>query len=53
MVVAVAKPIQKNLLDRLVIGHHYVADGVAADEVADFLRQILGVVPRRVQAIES
>src|ERR1700736_6621859 len=43
-IVAVAKPIQEHLFDGLIIGHHYVANGVAADEVAHFLRQVLGVI---------
>src|SRR5579863_3811292 len=44
MLVAATKIVNKHLFDGLVVGHEDVADGVSADEVADFLGKILGVV---------
>ena len=41
---AAAEVVDKHLLDGLVVSHENVADGVAADEVADFFGEILGVV---------
>lgn len=42
--VAAAKVIDEHLLDGLIVGHEDVADGVAADDVADFLREVFGVI---------
>ena len=38
------QPIEKHLFDGFVIGHQHVANGVTADEVADFLGKVLGVI---------
>jgi len=40
----VAEVIDEHLFDGLVVGFEDVADGVAADEVADFFGEVLGVV---------
>src|SRR5208282_828367 len=39
-----AEVVDKHLFDRLVVGFEDVADGVAADEVANFFGEILGVI---------
>jgi hypothetical protein len=36
MLVAAAKAVNEHLLDRFVVGHEDVANGVAADKVANF-----------------
>ena len=46
-----AQPIQKHLLDWFVVRHHYVADGVAAYEVTNLFRQVLGVIPGALQGL--
>ncbi len=51
LLVALPQPVQKQLLDRLVVGHHDMADGVPAHEVAHFLSQVLGVVPGAFQGL--
>jgi hypothetical protein len=43
-VVAAAEVVDEHLFDGLVVGHEDVADGVSADDVADFFGEILGVV---------
>ena len=42
--VAAAEVVDEHLFDGLVVGHEDVADGVSADDVADFFGEILGVV---------
>jgi hypothetical protein len=44
VLVAAAEVVDEHLFDGLVVGHEDVADGVSADEVADFFGEILGVV---------
>ena len=44
LIFALAQPIQKHLLDRLVVGHEHVADRVSADHVANLFGEILGMV---------
>ena len=44
MLVAAAEVVDEHLFDRLVVGHEDVADGVSADEVADFFGEIFGVI---------
>ena len=39
-----AEVVDEHLFDGLVVGFEDVADGVAADEVADFFGEILGVI---------
>ncbi len=39
-----AEVVNEHLFYRLVVGHEDVADGVAADEMADFFGEVLGVV---------
>ncbi len=41
---AAAEVVDEHLFDGLVVGFEDVADGVAADEVADFFGEILGVI---------
>src|SRR5579863_10609345 len=43
-VVAAAEVVDEHLFDGLVVGHEDVADGVSADEVADFFGKIFGVI---------
>ena len=49
--VALPEPVQKQLLDRFVVGHHDVADGVSADKVADFLGEVFGMVAGTLQRL--
>jgi hypothetical protein len=42
--VAAAEVVDEHLFDGLVVGEEYVADGVTADDVADFFREIFGVI---------
>ena len=44
VLVAAAEVVDEHLLDGLVIGDQDVADGMPADEVADFFGKILGVI---------
>jgi len=44
VLVAAAEIVDEHLFDRLVISHENVADGVSADEVADFFGEIFGVI---------
>ena len=44
LVVAAAEVVDEHLFNGFVIGHQDVADGAAADDVADFLGEILGVI---------
>ena len=41
----------EHLLDRLVVGAQHVADAVAAYQMANFFRQVLGVVARALQGL--
>ena len=43
-VVAAAEVVDEHLFDGLVVGDEDVADGVSADEVADFFGEIFGVI---------
>ena len=43
-VVAPLQPVEKHLLDWLVVGQHHVADRVPAHKMAHFLGKILGMV---------
>src|SRR5277367_377711 len=49
--VAPPQPVEEHLLQRFVVTHHDVADGVSADEVADFFRQVLRVVAGALQRL--
>lgn len=51
VVVAAAEVIDEHLFDGLVVGHKDVADGVSADEVANFFGKILGVVSGALQRL--
>ena len=42
--VAAAEVVDEHLFDGLVVGHKDVADGVSADDVANFFGEILGVI---------
>ena len=53
VVFAGPQPIQKHLLNRLVVGHQDVADSVAADEMAYLFRQVFGMIALHVRAIGS
>jgi hypothetical protein len=44
VLVAAAEVVNEHLFDGLVVGHEDVADGVSADDVADFFGEIFGVV---------
>ncbi len=50
-VIAATKIIDEHLFYGLVVGHQNVADGVSADEVADFFGKILGVVSGPLQRL--
>jgi hypothetical protein len=41
---AFAEVVDEHLFDGLVVGHEDVADGVSADEVADFFGEVFGVI---------
>src|SRR5262249_41691375 len=45
------KPVEEHLLDRLVVGHHHVADGVPTDKVADFFGKVFGVISSALQRL--
>jgi len=51
LLIALPQPIQEQLLDRFVVGHHDVADGVAADKVTDFLSEIFGMVASTLERL--
>jgi hypothetical protein len=51
VVVAAAEVVDEHLLDRFVVGHEDVADGVSADEVADFFGEIFGVIAGALQRL--
>src|ERR1017187_7727687 len=44
VVVAAAEVVDEHLFDGLVVGEEDVADGVSADEVADFFGKVFGVI---------
>ena len=44
VVVAAAEVVDEHLFDGLVVGDEDMADGVSADEVADFLGEVLGMI---------
>ena len=44
MAFAFAEVVDEHLFDGLVVGFEDVADGMAADQVADFFRKVLGVI---------
>src|ERR1035437_2505012 len=45
VVVAAAVVVDEHLFDGLVVGEEDVADGVSADDVADFLGKVFGGIP--------
>ena len=49
--VAAAEVVDEHLLDGLVVGHEDVADGVSADEVADFFGEIFGVIAGALEGL--
>jgi hypothetical protein len=49
--VALAEVVDEHLFDGLVVGHEDVADGVSADEVADFFGEIFGVIARAFERL--
>ena len=51
MLVAFAEVVDEHLFDGLVVGHEDVADGVAADYVADFFGEVLGVIASAFQRL--
>ena len=51
VVVAAAEVVDEHLLDGLVVGDEDVADGVSADEVANFFGEILGVIAGAFQRL--
>src|SRR5580692_7544326 len=50
-VVAAAEVVNEHLFNRLVVGDEHVADGVATDEVADFLGEVFGVIASPLQRL--
>jgi hypothetical protein len=44
VLVATAEIVDEHLLDGLVVSDKEMADGASANEVADFFREVLGVV---------
>jgi len=51
VLVAAAEVVDEHLLDRFVVGLEDVADGVAADEVADFFGQVLSVIAGALEGL--
>ena len=49
--VAAAEVIDEHLFDGFVIGDQDVADGVAADDVADFFGQVFGVITGALEGL--
>src|ERR1700734_2441310 len=49
--VAATEVVDEHLLDGLVVGDEDVADGVSADEVANFFGKILGVIARALEGL--
>src|ERR1035438_1224033 len=48
---AAAEVIDEHLFDGLVVGFEDMADGMAADEVADFFGEILGVIAGALEGL--
>ena len=51
LIVFRAEPIDKQLFHRFIVGHQYVADGVAADEVTNLFGEVFGVVASTLQGL--
>jgi hypothetical protein len=49
--VAATEVVDEHLLDRFVVGDEDVADGVSADEVANFFGKILSVIARALEGL--
>src|SRR4051794_38148058 len=51
VVFAGPQPIEKHLLNRLVVGHQDMPDGMAAYEMANLFRQVFGMIARAFEGL--